>query len=195
MNLKKIGMLFLGIVFLSASFVFADGGTKEDAVSRVIRPGDILKINVWKYSDLNATLTVTPEGYISYMYLGDISVAGKTVEDLRKLVTEKLDKNYVVNPQVDIQVETKSTLVFVVGEVVRPGSYPFQPGLDPIKAVALAGGLSDFASFKASIVRTDLNGKDIQIDADLKSLMKANSDRGEYLLQPGDMVVVKRSWF
>jgi len=172
---------------------------KQDApvtfVSRQIKPGDTLKISVWKYSDLNANLVVGPDGHISYMYLGDILVAGKTVEDLRQIITEKLDQKYVANPRVDIQIETQLPMVFVVGEVVKPGSYPYQPGLDPLKAVALAGGLTDFASFKATIIRTDEVGKDVQIKADLKKLMKASPDREQYLLQPGDMVVVKRSWF
>lgn len=163
--------------------------------SRQIRPGDTLKISIWKYSDLNANLVVGPDGRISYMYLGDILVAGKTVEELRQIITEKLDQKYVANPRVDIQIETQLPMIFVVGEVVKPGSYPYQPGLDPVKAVALAGGFTDFASFKATIIRSDANGKDTQLVADLKKLMKAAPDREQYLLQPGDMVVVKKSWF
>jgi len=163
--------------------------------SRKIRPGDTLKITVWKYSDLNANVVVGPDGYISYSFVGDVLAAGKTVEAIRQVITQKLDQQYVASPKVDIQMEAQAPAIFVVGEVVKPGSYAFQPDLDPLKAVALAGGFTDFASFKAVIIRRDESGKDLQINANIKKLMKADPDRELYLLRPGDMVVIKRSWF
>ena len=163
--------------------------------SRKIQPGDALKITVWKYSDLNADVVVGQDGYISYSFVGDILAGGKTVEDVRQIITQKLDQQYVANPKVDIQMGAQTPMIFVVGEVIKPGSYAFQPGLDPLKAVALAGGLTDFASFKAVIVRKDAGGKDMQIKINIKKLMKADPDREQYQLQPGDMVVIKRSWF
>ena len=163
--------------------------------TRQIKPGDTLKITVWKYSDLNADVVVGQDGYISYSFVGDILAGGKTVEDVRQIITQKLDQQYVANPKVDIQMGAQTPMIFVVGEVIKPGSYAFQPGLDPLKAVALAGGLTDFASFKAVIVRKDAGGKDMQIKINIKKLMKADPDREQYQLQPGDMVVIKRSWF
>ena len=79
--------------------------------------------------------------------------------------------------------------------MVKPGSYPFEPGLDPLKAIAFAGGATDFASNTALIVRKNEAGEEIQIKVNTKDLMKANSDRSKYELEPGDMVVIKRSWF
>jgi protein involved in polysaccharide export with SLBB domain len=58
----------------------------------------------------------------------------------------------------------------------------------------MAGGYTDFASRTALIIRRDMNGNETQIKTDLKKLMKANNERDKYILQPGDMVVVKRSW-
>lgn len=204
MSIKKT--LWLAMILLASQnfSALAEGPLPEKEVpakpptvfaSRQLRPGDTLKISVWKYSDLNANVVVGPDGYISYSFVGDILAAGKTVEDVRKIITQKLDKQYVANPKVDIQMEAQSPTIFVVGEVVKPGSYAFQPDLDPSKAVALAGGFTDFASFTAVIVRRDEGGKDVQIKANIKKLMKANPDREKYLLRPGDMVVIKRSWF
>jgi polysaccharide export outer membrane protein len=203
MSRKKIFWLFM-ILAVSQSLLASakeplpgkevPAGGAATFASRLIKPGDTLKITVWKYSDLNANIIVGPDGYISYSFVGDILVAGKTAEDLRQIITQKLDQQYVANPKVDIQMEAQLSMIFVVGEVIKPGSYAYQPGLDPLKAVALAGGFTDFASFKALIIRRDASGKDLQIKADLKRLMKANPDRDQYLLQPGDMVVIKRSW-
>jgi len=173
----------------------ASSETQAFFTARQIKPGDTLKISVWKYSDLNTTVTVEPDGYVSCAYLGDILVAGKTVEELRQIVTKKLDQQFIANPRVDIQLDTPPPVIFVAGEVVRPGSYEYQPGLDPLKAIALAGGFTDFASHKAVIIRKGANGKDLEIKADLNNLMKAAPDREQYVLQAGDVVIIKRSWF
>lgn len=206
MNMKRTTCLIVTVALILAAPAFAaETAAKQPPQqaqpvpgtgARLIRPGDVLKISVWKYSDMNASLAVGPEGYVSYSFVGDIPVVGKTTEDVRRVITDKLNQQYIANPQVDVQLEAQQLVVFVVGEVVRPGSYPYQPGLDPLKAIALAGGFTDFASRKASIIRKDpATGKDTEIKANLKKLMKADQNREAYSIQPGDMVVVKRSWF
>ncbi len=204
MSVKKIFWLVVILVASQSFWAHAEESLQEKNVSgetpatfasRKILPGDMLKISVWKYSDLNANVVVGPDGYISYAFVGDMLVAGRTVNDVRQIITQKLDQEYVANPKVDIQIEALLPTIFIVGEVVKPGSYAYQPDLDLLKAVALAGGLTDFASFKALIIRRDANGKDIKIKVDIKKLMKAELVRDEYLLQRGDTVVVKRSWF
>ena len=162
---------------------------------RRIKPGDTLKISVWKYSDMDASLVVGSDGNINYSYVGEIPVAGRTAEEVRLYITKKLDQDYIANPRVDVKIDTKALTFFIVGEVVKPGSYPFEPGLDPLKAIAIAGGATDFSSPRALIIRKDEEGKEVQIKVNTKSLMKANSDRDKYELEPGDMVVIKRSWF
>jgi len=163
--------------------------------SRKIQPGDTIKINVWKYSDLNATVVVSAAGTMSYSYIGEVQVAGKAPEELRDLITRQLDQNYIANPRVDVTIESELPTVYVVGEVVRPGSYKYEINLDPLKAVALAGGLSNFASRTALIIRRDPNGIETQVKVKLNDLMEANEERAKYQLLPGDMVVVKRGWF
>ena len=202
-RITAVFLLLLSLTFFGGTLSAAETAAPSKEASapaepwaiRLIKPGDTLKVNVWKYSDMNATLVVGTDGYISYSYLGYINVVGKTVEDVRRMITEKLDKQYIANPQVDVQLEPLPPVIFVVGEVIRPGSYGYQTGLDPLKAVSMAGGFTDFASMKALIIRKDANGKEVQIKTNLKQLMKANENRDQYLLQPGDMVVVKKSWF
>jgi len=192
---KTVITLILCLLIAGSANGFDENPAGEIRGAQLIKPGDTLRINVWKYSDLSMTLTVGTDGHISYSHLGSLLVAGKTVEDVRREITAKLDEQYIANPQVDVQLESLPLTIFVVGEVVKPGSYSYQSGLDPLKIVAMAGGFTDFASRSALIVRKDSEGKEIQIKANLRKLMKANSARDKYQLLPGDMVVVKRSWF
>lgn len=205
--MRKAIIVGLGLCFVFFTAAYAETGAEpqeavQEAVkqpigtaAKKIKPGDTLKISVWKYSDMDSSLLVGNDGTINYSYIGEIPVAGRTAEEVRLFVTKKLDQDYIANPQVDVKIDTKALTIFVVGEVLKPGSYLFEPGLDPLKAIALAGGFTDFASTRALIVRKNDEGNEIQIKVNTKKLMKANSDRGKYELEPGDMVVVKRSWF
>lgn len=201
--MKKAIIVGIGLCLAFVAAVHAETGTgpqgeanKQEVgtLAKKIKPGDTLKISVWKYSDMDASLLVGNDGSINYSYIGEIPVVGKTAEEVRGFIIKKLDQEYIANPQVDVRIDTKALTIFVVGEVTKPGSYLFEPGLDPLKAVALAGGLTDFASTKALIIRKNEAGDETQIKVDIKKLMKANPDRGQYELEPGDMVVVKRSW-
>lgn len=201
--MKKTTILSIGFCLVFATGVYAETGTGPQeavnsqeigTVAKKIKPGDTLKISVWKYSDMDASLLVGNDGSINYSYIGEIPVVGKTAEEVRLFIIKKLDQDYIANPQVDVRIDTKTLTIFVVGEVAKPGSYPFEPGLDPLKAIALAGGMTDFASSKALIIRKNEAGGETQIKVNVKKLMKANPDRNQYELEPGDMVVLKRSW-
>jgi polysaccharide export outer membrane protein len=206
MTMKKTIIAGIGFCLLCLSFltpVHAEGeagpqgGVDKQEIgmlARKIKPGDTIKISVWKYSDMDASLMVGNDGTINYSYIGEIPVAGRTPEEVRLFITKKLDQDYIANPQVDVKIDTKALTIFVVGEVVKPGSYLFEPRLDPLKAIALAGGMTDFASNHAVIIRKNDAGEETQIKVNIKKLMKATPDRGQYELEPGDMVVVKRGW-
>ena len=111
------------------------------------------------------------------------------------MITDVLNKDYIADPKVDVSLERRMPTFFVIGEVLRPGSFSYEPNLDPLRAVALAGGFNDYASWKVTILRKDESGKEIQLNVNTKKLMKANANREKYKILPGDTVVVKRSWF
>lgn len=201
--MRKAIIVSLGLCFVFLTAACAETGMESQkavrkeanaALARKIKTGDTLKVSVWKYSDMDASLLVGSDGNINYSYIGEVPVVGKTAEEVRLLITKKLDQDYIANPRVDVKIDTKAMTIFVVGEVVRPGSYVFEPGLDPLKAVAMAGGMTDFASRTVLIIRKNEAGEETQIEVNTKKLMKANSGRGRYELEPGDMIVVKRSW-
>lgn len=161
----------------------------------LIKPTDTLNISVWNQRNLDATAMVDSRGCINYAFMGEIKVAGKTVGEVQQIITGILNKDYIANPKVDVSLERRLPTFFVIGEVVRPGSYPFEPNLDPLRAVALAGGFTDFASWKVTILRKDESGKEIELSVNTKKHLTASKDREKYKILPGDTIVVKRSWF
>src|SRR5262252_8579792 len=123
--------------------------------------GDKLRIEVYRDTQLSQSVQIRPDGKITLPLVGDLDANGRTPIELRDLITRQL-KEYVTNPVVTvIVVETKAPVAYVMGEVNHPGAVPMQDEqLTVLQALALAGGLKDFADSKGiRILRRSANGE------------------------------------
>jgi polysaccharide export outer membrane protein len=111
--------------------------------------GDKLRIEVYKDPQLSQSVQIRPDGKITLPLIGDIQADSKTPIQLRDVIATQL-KTYMTNPVVTvIVVETKPAVAYVTGEVNHPGSVQLQDGqLTVLQALAMAGGLKDFADAK-----------------------------------------------
>ncbi|MBF0587569.1 MAG: polysaccharide export protein [Magnetococcales bacterium] len=108
-------------------------------------PGDKIQINVDGEKDLSMEITVSPHGFISYTFLGEISVTGSTIKELETLIRNRLSDGYLRNPRVYVSI-VEYRIYFVNGEVRKSGGFPYRPGLTVRKAIVLAGGFSERAN-------------------------------------------------
>src|ERR1700721_1046856 len=154
----------------------------------VIGPGDVLHISVWNEPQLTVTATVRPDGKITIPLLYDVTVSGMTPDGLQKDFTEKL-AHYVHKPHVTVTVqEIHSRMVFITGEVQRPGAYPLVSTMNVVQLVARSGGLTDFAKQKKIyVLRAD---KTTRIDVNYEKALKGQAPQQNIDLAPGDTVVV-----
>jgi polysaccharide export outer membrane protein len=155
----------------------------------VIGPEDVLHVAVWKEADLTATLPVRPDGKISLPLLNDVQAAGLTPMQLADSLTEKL-KKYVASPRVTVVVTTiNSKRIFMVGEVSHTGAVPMIPNMTVLQAISSAG-LTQFANTKKIYVMRIQNGKQQKLPVNYRKLVKGEQMEQNYLLQPGDTIVV-----
>jgi polysaccharide export outer membrane protein len=114
-----------------------------------VSQGDKLRIEVYKDAQLSQNVQVRPDGKITLPLIGDVQADSKTPIQLRDLITSQL-KTYMNNPVVTvIVVETKPSVAYVTGEVNHPGAVQLQDEqMTVLQALALAGGLKDFANEK-----------------------------------------------
>jgi polysaccharide export outer membrane protein len=118
--------------------------------------GDVLEVNVYGNDDLSRIVTVQTNGSISYPLLGEVQVAGLTVGEVQRKITNLLAKDYLVNPQVEVKVrEYNSQFVSVVGDVNSPGRKPIRGRMRLIDALLESGGFKPSASLEVLITRTD----------------------------------------
>ena len=150
--------------------------------------GDKIRVEVYKDAQLSQSAQVRPDGKITLPLLGDIEATGKTPIELRDTITGAL-KDYMTNPVVTvIVVEATASTAYVLGEVAHPGAVNLQGPVTVLQAIAIAGGLKDFANTKnIRILRKGPAGVDT-IAFNYKDAVKGIG-RPVYL-RPGDTVVV-----
>ena len=113
-----------------------------------IGAGDKLRVEVYKDAQLSQSVQVRPDGKITLPLVGDLDATNRTPIELRDTITTSL-KEYMTNPVVTvIVVEATAAMAYVMGEVNHPGSVTLQAPLTVLQALALAGGLKDFADAK-----------------------------------------------
>lgn len=154
-----------------------------------LQAGDKLRIEVYKDAQLSQSVQIRPDGKITLPLVGDVAAMGLTPIDLRERIATAL-KDYMNNPVVTvIVVEGTSPTAYVVGEVNHPGPVVLQANMTVLQALAVAGGLKDFADAKnIRILRKGLAGQQ-SIPFNYKDAIKGVGPSGVYL-QAGDTVVV-----
>jgi len=144
---------------------------------------------VWREADLTATLPVRPDGKISLPLLNDVQASGLTPQQLANSVTEKL-KKYIADPRVTVVVtQINSKRIYMVGEVFHPGPMPMIANMTVLQALSSAG-LNQFANTKRIYVLRTENGKQQKLPVNYRKLVKGEQIEQNYLLQPGDEIVV-----
>jgi polysaccharide export outer membrane protein len=101
--------------------------------------GDQLRITVFGQPDLSGQFEVDGTGSISMPLIGQVEALGLTTPQLENRIVEMLDGDYVLNPRVSAEVINYRPY-YILGEVNRPGEYPYNSGLTVVNAVAAAGG-------------------------------------------------------
>jgi len=105
----------------------------------VLGVGDKLQITVFGEDDLSGEFQVSSTGTISMPLVGEIPAAGQTTTYVQAAIVSRLANGYMKDPHVSLQVSSYRPF-FIVGEVMKPGSYTYVNGMTVINAVALAGG-------------------------------------------------------
>jgi polysaccharide export outer membrane protein len=113
----------------------------REALSYRLGPGDKLHIITFDEPQLTGDFLVGADGMVSLPWIGDVPARGRTESELRADIEAKLKDGYILNPAVSLQVMTYRPF-YILGEVNKPGEYPYTAGLTVMSAVATAGGFT-----------------------------------------------------
>jgi len=155
-----------------------------------INPGDILEISVWGEEKLNKELRVLPDGSISFPLAGTLAIAGKSINAVQKELTQRLTQN-LNEPEVNVAVKAvEGNMVYVIGQVNKPGNFIMYQPMDVMQILSLAGGLTTFAKTNDILVLRRSDKGPIAIRFKYGELEDGDNLDGNHRLQSGDVVVV-----
>ncbi len=159
--------------------------------SYIIGDDDVLSISVWKEPDLSKQIPVRSDGKISLPLMGEVQAAGQTPSQLEQEITAKL-RSYITDPQVTVIVQQINSQKFnILGQVMKPGSYPITAGATIVDAIATAGGFKDFAKKKSIyVLRQTPGGKQLRIAFNYEAFIKGKDTSKNITLKPHDTIVV-----
>jgi polysaccharide export outer membrane protein len=195
--------LVIGLAFLlalpakvSAQVAAANASAGDGSTSNeVLKVNDMVRVTVYKEDDMTTEARISKTGDIALPLLGNVHLAGETVASAVAEIHDRLDKDYIINPQVTLTImEYAPQWVTVLGQVEKQGQVPIptEGGLDLMGAIALAGGYTRVADpANITIVRIN-NGHHQILKVDAKKLA-ADSKSGTFMVQPNDTISVGES--
>lgn len=146
--------------------------------------GDRLRITVYNEPALTGEYNVTPAGAIAFPLVGAVEAQGRTIDLVTQDLTHRLASGYVNDPRVSVEVLNYRPF-YILGEVNKPGEYPYAAGLTIEQAVALAGGFTYRANDSRAVLRRQASGVEGSVAL-----------RGEQVpVLPGDTIRIGQRYF
>jgi polysaccharide export outer membrane protein len=185
--MKKIIAIMLAITVLivTPSFAFAKG--------YVLGPGDVLAVSVWGFEELQAKdMIIRPDGKIAFPLAGELQAAGLTSLELTQKLTSSLAE-YVINPLITVNIQKyRTTRVYVLGEVAKPGMYEIDKDHTVLDAIGIAGSYTrDAAKKKVHIISKDNPNQPQKVN--LLDILKKGDLRQNISLKEGDIVYLTKN--
>lgn len=167
--------------------------TSRDAVALsrpyYVGPYDKLRVEVFGVQELQRDIQTDADGAFSFPLVGRIVAAGSTPTQVAAMLRDRLAGRYVKNPQVTVNlVDASGQAVTVDGQVQRPGGYSIGTGMTLLRAVAAAGGASEFAKLDDVVVFRTVEGQRYVALYNLAAIRRGNY--ADPAIYANDVVVV-----
>ncbi len=157
--------------------------------------GDVVEIKFFNNNEYNEIVAVRPDGKISLQRIGDVDVVGMPVSELDSIITESYSE-ILVNPEATVIVrEFGGQCVYVMGEVMHPGSYDITKGMSLLRAITTAGG--PLSSAKMNSIILVRGNEQMNLTAERINLMPRSLESvldNDVPIQPYDLVYVPRTF-
>src|SRR6202000_3071467 len=145
--------------------------------------GDKVRVTVYDETDLSGEFEVDATGYVRLPLIGQVKAGGATAYQLEGAIEQALADGYLKNPRVAVEVTTYRPF-YIIGQVTKPGQYPYTNNMSALDAVGVAGGVTDHAVESKLYIRHQGSTKEVKAAAD--ETVK---------IQPGDVVRVDQTTF
>lgn len=164
----------------------------------VLKPSDVVSIEVYQEEDLDKQVRVEGDGSIALSLIGKVKVAGMTVAEAQSLITDLYNRDYLVDPQVSmIVVSFSAKVVRILGSINSPGVVQIPPDRDLTLTEAIAGanGVSRLGNPKSiTIKRVGEGGRARQMEVNFSRIL-TDPNVKDIILQEGDTIWIPERVF
>jgi polysaccharide export outer membrane protein len=193
---KKLSIL-LGVALCAAAATGQEAPPPEEALASegyVIGETDVLNVRVAGEADLTGNYTVRLDGKIVFPYVGEVQAGGVPLAAFNRVLRDGLAA-YYKDPQVTVEVgEYNSCVVYVLGEVAKPGVYKFQGRTTLLETVAEAGGYERSAARASTMVVRSFYDEPRVMRIDMEQVIDEGAITLNVPLAKGDVVVVPKTF-
>ena len=197
----RIGSLTVQVVVIAgvllasgAAWAATNDGLRSDVPETVVvnaqrdsdyhlGTGDKVRVTVYDETDLSGEFEVDATGYVRLPLIGQVKAGGHTAYQLEGGVEQALADGYLKNPRVAVEVVTYRPF-YIIGQVTRPGQYPYTNNMSALDAIGVAGGFTDHAVESTVYIRHEGETKEREVPAD-----------ESVKIRPGDVVRVDQTTF
>ena len=181
------------MTLIAALFI---AGAAQAQGSYLIKPGDVLRIEVLEDATLNRGALVLPDGTISVPQAGQVPAAGKTVAAVQEDLTRLLAPSFAVAPSVFVAVEGLAkdsagsgggvATIYVIGEAQKTGKLQVRSGSTLLQVLAEIGGFTKFAAVKRIQLR---RGADTYV-VNYRAIEAGTDKAAQMVVKSGDVILV-----
>ncbi len=148
-----------------------------------LQAGEKIRVTVYGEQGLSAEYEIDPSGSVSLPLAGTVQAAGLTQSELEHRLTERFSSEYLKNPKVTVSI-AEFRPFYILGEVEKPGAYPYTGGLNVLSAIAIAGG----TTYRA-------NRSKIYIQHAGENGLREYVASAAIPIMPGDVIQIPRRYF
>jgi len=163
-----------------------------DPIRYTLGPDDVIEITVMRHPEFSGIYPINLEGKIQYKFVGDIEVTGLTKKELEEKIKEVIS-GFVINPEVNVTItEFRSKVIYVLGEVGRPGKYYMRSETIPVREVVVEAGLPTLSAAmrRCRLITPAKDGKVMKRTVDLYSILYSGNLKHNIEMHPGDVLYV-----
>ena len=167
------------IVLTGLFFCLLFGSAVAETVYR-LQPGDVLQVWIAQEQDRNSEIAIGPDGWTSYPLAGHIKGEGLTVTELEAVLLDRIKPFFKETPNLTLMLQPRAQhlpLIYVTGDVVTPGEYPYRPNMTVLHGVSVAGGLYRTAMLAA--------------DQDRSVVVQREIEQSEARLKQGSLLILR----
>jgi polysaccharide export outer membrane protein len=176
---SRSGLASFFLIAILASFWLPASAGAQDGYR--LGSGDRVRVIVFGETDMTGEYQIDGKGKLAFPLIGVVDAGGLTATELEKAIADKLSPDYLKDPSVSVEVMTYRPF-YIVGEVQKPGAYPYVAGMTILNGVAMAGGFTYRA--REGDFYIERGGQGEKVDAG------PNTE-----VQPGDVITVRERWF